>query len=136
MGFVHVPLLQAYGHDSTCRDDLLAGLQTPTQVVSDSAFLDLARQQELQEDHHIRLLTPLKGNMQPTDQRNFYRPSIGASTPAAHRDRLCPIGPTLPRPNHENARCLASTKSMDDQDPRPFHRSLAQYSTETKNPGL
>ena len=29
---VHAPLLQAYGHDSTCRDDLLAGLQTPTQV--------------------------------------------------------------------------------------------------------
>ena len=75
---VHAPLLQAYGHDSTCRDDLLAGLQTPTQVVGDSAFLDLARQQELQEDHHIRLLTPLKGNMQPTDQRNpFIAPQSG-----------------------------------------------------------
>ena len=27
-------------------------------------------------------------------------------------------------------------EQMHDQDPRPFHRSLAQYSTETKNPGL
>ena len=54
------------------------GSKLPPKVVGDSAFLDLARQQELQEDHHIRLLTPLKGNMQPTDQRNpFIAPQSG-----------------------------------------------------------
>ena len=40
---VHAPLLPAYGHDSTCRDPLLAGLQTPTQVLGDAAFLALDR---------------------------------------------------------------------------------------------
>ena len=62
---VHAPLLPAYGHDSTCRDPLLA---TPTQVLGDSAFLALDRQQELKQ-HHIHLLTPLKRNMIPTQAR-------------------------------------------------------------------
>jgi hypothetical protein len=66
---VHAPLLQAYGHDSTCRDALLAGLSAPTQVVGDSAFLDLDRQQELKTSAQIHLLTPLKSNMQPTKAR-------------------------------------------------------------------
>ena len=66
---VHAPLLQAYGHDSMCRVDLLAGIQTPTQVIGDSAFLDLERQQELKEKQQIHLLTPLKSNMQPIEQR-------------------------------------------------------------------
>lgn len=65
---VHAPLLAAQGHDSPCRDALLAGLQAPTQVIGDAAFLALERQQELQQ-HHIHLLTPLKRNMQPTDPR-------------------------------------------------------------------
>ena len=65
---VHAPLLPAYGHDSTCRDPLLAGLQTPTQVLGDAAFLALDRQQELKQ-HHLHLLTPLKRNMQPTEAR-------------------------------------------------------------------
>ena len=65
---VHAPLLPAYGHDSTGRDPLLAGLQTPTQVLGDSAFLALDRQQELKQ-HHLHLLTPLKRNMIPTQAR-------------------------------------------------------------------
>ena len=65
---VHAPLLPAYGHDSTCCDALLAGLQTPTQVIGDSAFIGLDRQQELKQ-HHIHLQTPLKRNMQPTEAR-------------------------------------------------------------------
>lgn len=66
---VHAPILQAYGHDSTCRDALLTGVQPDTQVVGDSAFLDLDRQQELDEVYQIQLLTPLKSNMQPTPER-------------------------------------------------------------------
>ena len=66
---VHAPLLPAYGHDSTCRDSLLAGLQTPTQGLGDAAFVALDRQQELQQKHHIHLLTPLKRNMIPTQAR-------------------------------------------------------------------
>jgi hypothetical protein len=66
---VHAPILQAYGHDSTCRDALLAGVEPDTQVVGDSAFLDLERQQELNQVYQIHLLTPLKSNMQPTPER-------------------------------------------------------------------
>jgi len=66
---VQAPLLQAYGHDSTCREALLVGLHAPTQVVGDAAFLDLDRQQELKERAQIHLLTPLKSNMQPTPAR-------------------------------------------------------------------
>jgi hypothetical protein len=66
---VHAPLLQAYGHDSTCRDALLAGLPPATKVVGDSAFLDLDRQQELKTTYQLHLLTPLKTNMQPTPAR-------------------------------------------------------------------
>ena len=65
---VHAPLLPAYGHDSTCCEPLLAGIQAPTQVIGDAAFLALDRQQELKQ-HHIHLLTPLKRNMQPTQAR-------------------------------------------------------------------
>ena len=39
---VHAPLLQAYGHDSQCRDQLLAETPPHTLVFGDSAFLDLA----------------------------------------------------------------------------------------------
>ena len=65
---VHAPLLPAYGHDSTVCDPLLAGLQAPTQVIGDAAFIGLDRQQQLQQ-HHIHLLTPLKRNMRPTQTR-------------------------------------------------------------------
>ncbi len=67
---IHAPLLQAYGHDSTCRDALLTGVEPHTQVVGDSAFLDLERQHELKEVYQIHLLTPLKSNMQPTPERH------------------------------------------------------------------
>ena len=66
---VHAPLLQAYGHDSTCRDALLTGVEPDTQVVGDSAFLDLERQQELKKVYQIQLLTPLKSNMHLTPER-------------------------------------------------------------------
>ena len=65
---VHAPLLPAYGHDNTYRDQLIAGLQAPTQVIGDAAFLALERQQQLQQ-RHIHLVTPIKRNMQPTDER-------------------------------------------------------------------
>ena len=58
------PLLPAYGHDSTCCEPLLAGIQAPTQVIGDAAFIALDRQQELKQ-HHIHLRTPLKRNSAP-----------------------------------------------------------------------
>ena len=69
---VHAPLRQAYGHDSTCRDALLTGVEADIQVVGDSAFLDLERQQELKEVYQIHLLTPIKSNMQPTPVRQSF----------------------------------------------------------------
>lgn len=66
---VHAPLLQAYGHDSQCRDDLLAGVRPDTVVLGDSAFLDLAFQKQTQERFDICLLTPIKSNMKPTPER-------------------------------------------------------------------
>ena len=63
---VHAPLLPAYGHDSTCCEPLLAGIQAPPKG-SAMPFLALDRQQLKQ--HHIHLLTPLKRNMQPTQAR-------------------------------------------------------------------
>ena len=66
---VHAPLLPAYGHDSTCQDPLLAGVQAPTQGIGDAAFLALNRQQELKQAHHIHLRTPLKRNRQRTEAR-------------------------------------------------------------------
>jgi hypothetical protein len=66
---VHAPLLQAYGHDSQCRDDLLDGIQPNTVVLGDSAFLDLTFQKRYQERCKICLLTPIKSNMKPTPQR-------------------------------------------------------------------
>ena len=65
---VHAPLLLADGHDNTCRDALLAGLHSPTQVLGYAAFLALDRQHELKQ-HHIYLRIPLKCNMQPTEAR-------------------------------------------------------------------
>jgi hypothetical protein len=69
---VHAPLLQAYGHDSTCREALLAGVGPGTRVVGDSAFLELERQQELKEVYQIHLLTPLKSNMKSTPERRSF----------------------------------------------------------------
>ena len=66
---VHAPLLPAYGHDSTCCDSLLAGVPAATRVLADAAFIGLDRQQHLQQNHHIHLLTPLKGNMRRTEGR-------------------------------------------------------------------
>jgi len=60
---------KAYGHDSTCRDALLAGVEPTTQVVGGSAFLDLQRQQELKEVYQVHQLTPLKSNMHLTPER-------------------------------------------------------------------
>jgi len=66
---LHAPLLQAYGHDSKCRDDLLAGIQPNTAVLGDSAFLDLEIQTQYRERYDICLLTPIKSNMKPTPER-------------------------------------------------------------------
>jgi hypothetical protein len=77
---VHAPLVQAYGHDSTCRDDLLAGVHPATQVLGDAAFLDLERQQELNDTYQIRLLTPLRANIKPTPARQpFVLPKCSVS---------------------------------------------------------
>lgn len=66
---VHADLLQAYGHDSRCRDALLAGIQPGTPVVADSAFLDLAWQQQLQTHEQLVVRTPLRSNMALTEPR-------------------------------------------------------------------
>ena len=62
-------LLQAYGHDSQCRDDLLAGVVPGTTVISDAAFLDLAEQQTLHAQAQVDLLTPVKRNMRVEEAR-------------------------------------------------------------------
>ena len=74
---VYAPLLPAYGQDSTCCDALLAGVQAPTQVIGDAAFIALDRQQDLQA-HPIYLLTPLKRNMRCTQARKPFVAPGGA----------------------------------------------------------
>ena len=76
---VHADILQAYGHDSTCRDDLLYGTNSGTTVVGDSAFLDLSWQQETQAKKGIAILTPIKGNMKKTKITRFM-----SSKPVSH----------------------------------------------------
>lgn len=66
---VSASVLQAYGHDSQCRDALLTGVLPGTTVVGDSAFLDLTWQQEQHTQAHIAVLTPIKRNMHLTDER-------------------------------------------------------------------
>jgi len=62
---VNADILQAYGHDSTCRDDLLEVVEPGTTVIGDSAFLDLQWQQACYEKDRIAVLalTPIKSNM-------------------------------------------------------------------------
>ena len=75
---VHAPLLQAYGHDSTCRDELIDGVASDTFVLGDTAFLDLDWQKACQENHCVRVLTPIKSNMKPNPQRKpFILPATG-----------------------------------------------------------
>ena len=75
---VHAPLLQAYGHDSKCREELLCGVAPDTFVLGDTAFLDLDWQQACQDDHSVRVLTPIKSNMKPNPQRKpFILPAMG-----------------------------------------------------------
>ena len=75
---VHAPLLQAYGHDSRCREELLGGVAPHTFVLGDTAFLDLDWQKECQENHSVRVLTPIKSNMKPNLQRQpFILPAAG-----------------------------------------------------------
>lgn len=66
---VQADLLQAYGHDSQCRDALLAAVPEGTTILADAAFLDLTWQQEQYTQEHIVVLTPLKRNMQATEAR-------------------------------------------------------------------
>jgi len=65
---IHAPLLQAYGHDRQCREQLLEGVSAYTSVLGDSAFLDLEWQRE-QQDHLVRVLTPIRSNMKPNPER-------------------------------------------------------------------
>ena len=75
---VHAPLLPAYGHDSTCCDALLAGVQAPTKGLADAAFIALEHQQHLQQTYPIPLLTPLKRNMRRTNARKPFIAPAGA----------------------------------------------------------
>ena len=68
----HAPLVQAYGHDSTYRDALLAGVLPATKVVGDRAFIDLERKRKLKTTYQRHLLTPLKTNMYPTPARKLF----------------------------------------------------------------
>ena len=63
---VHAPLLMARPHDSQHTDALLAGTPAGTLTLADKAFLDQNKQTALQEDHDLRLLTPLRAGMRPT----------------------------------------------------------------------
>jgi hypothetical protein len=64
---VHAPLLMARSHDSQHTDALLAGTPAGTLALADKAFLDEDKQTALREDYDLRLLTPLRAGMQPTD---------------------------------------------------------------------
>jgi len=61
---VQTPLLQAYGHDSRSRDPLLAGVTPDTSILGDAAFLDLDWQLHCQEHYQVRVLTPIKSNIE------------------------------------------------------------------------
>ena len=133
---VHAPLLPAYGHDSTCRDPLLAGLQTPTQVLGDSAFLALDRQQELKQ-HHLHLLTPLKRNMHPPKHESPLSPPTWAQR---LRRRIETVYAQLVQRFHvqtiQSPRCVAFAEPMDHQNTHPFDLRMAQYTPQTKTAGL
>ena len=73
---VHAPLLPAYGHDSTCCEPLLAGIQAPTQGIGDAAFLALDRQQELKQ-HHLHLLPPSNAICSPPKRESPLSPPLG-----------------------------------------------------------
>ena len=99
---VHAPLLPAYGHDSTCCEPLLAGIQAPTQVLGDAAFLALDRQQQLQQ-HHLHLLTPSNAICSPPRPENPWSP------PTGHTDSDDASKPSMP--NWSNASTSKPSKS-------------------------
>ena len=132
---VHAPLLPAYGHDSTCCDALLAGLQTPTQVIGDSAFIGLDRQQELKQ-HHIHLQTPLKRNMQPTEARKPFVAPVWAQRLRRLIETVYAQSPTLPCPIHQSPRSVAFAEPMDHQNTLPFHLRMDQHTPQTTTAGF
>jgi hypothetical protein len=131
---VHAPLLPAYGHDSTGRDPLLAGLQTPTQVLGDSAFLALDRQQELKQ-HHIHLLTPLKRNMIPTQAR---KPFVAPNWAQRLRRRIETVYAQLVQRFHVQTIKVRDAWHLQSlwTNTHPFDRRMAQYTPQTKTAGL
>lgn len=64
---VHAPLLMARPHDSQHREALLSGTPVGVLALGDKAFLDEEKQTAYREQYHLRLLTPLRANMQPND---------------------------------------------------------------------
>lgn len=70
---VQAPILQAYGHDSKCREDLLHGIAPNTQVLGDTAFIDLEWQQHCRKTYGLHILTPFKSNMKPDVRREPFR---------------------------------------------------------------
>jgi hypothetical protein len=70
---VNAPLLPARPHDSQLVDDLLIGVLHGTLVLGDKAFLDREKQETLQEENGVLVLTPLRRNMKPTP---FASPTI------------------------------------------------------------
>jgi hypothetical protein len=63
---VNAPLLPARPHDSQLVDDLLIGVLNGAVVLGDKAFLDREKQETLQEENGVLVLTPLRRNMKPT----------------------------------------------------------------------
>lgn len=63
---VQAALVSARPHDSQNVDILLAGVPSGTMVGGDKAFVDRDRQEELEKQRGIRLLTPRKKNMAPS----------------------------------------------------------------------
>ncbi|MBM3262254.1 MAG: IS982 family transposase [candidate division Zixibacteria bacterium] len=76
---VKADLVQAYGHDSTCRDNLLEGTKPYSTIIGDKAFLALDWQKGCYEKDRILMLTPVKSNMKATEARKpFILPKIGS----------------------------------------------------------
>lgn len=70
---VQAPILQAYGHDSKCREDLLRGIASGSWALCDSAFMDLEWQKACQMTYDLHVLTPFKSNTKPNRDRDPFR---------------------------------------------------------------
>ena len=133
---VHAPLLPAYGHDSTCCEPALSWHSGPHPSDRRCGLFSVGSTTGTQTAPHPPADPPQTQYAAHPSAKALYRPRLGAKAPTTHRNRLCPIGPTLPRPNHQSPRCVAFAEPMDHQNTHPFDLRMAQYTPQTKTAGL